>query len=124
VDFRAAQSKVSGCRKIEAAYSRRLALARLIRRQQNVHHIGLVLGNGAPRDQYLCVDCSNLPRRKPRKDGERRGGQPPPTFTMLTTAPGPDVAPQVVIVRPEGWSAWIYLTKPEADLLRSFPGSG
>jgi putative SOS response-associated peptidase YedK len=45
-----------------------------------------------------------------------------PTSTMLTTAPGPDVAPyhnrQVVVVRPEDWSAWIYQTKPEAALLR------
>jgi putative SOS response-associated peptidase YedK len=52
-------------------------------------------------------------------------GNHPPTFTMLTTAPGPDVAPyhnrQVVVVRPEGWSAWIHLTKPEADLLRPLP---
>jgi putative SOS response-associated peptidase YedK len=39
-----------------------------------------------------------------------RKGHHPPTFTMLTTAPEPDVAPyhnrQVVVVRPEGWSAW------------------
>jgi putative SOS response-associated peptidase YedK len=52
-------------------------------------------------------------------------GNHPPTFTMLTTAPGPDVAPyhnrQVVVVRPEDWSAWIYLTKPEAELLRPLP---
>jgi putative SOS response-associated peptidase YedK len=36
-------------------------------------------------------------------------GNHPPTFTMLTTTPGPDVAPyhnrQVVVVRPEDWSA-------------------
>jgi putative SOS response-associated peptidase YedK len=44
---------------------------------------------------------------------------------MLTTAPGPDVAPyhnrQVVVVRPEDWAAWIHLTKSEADLLRPLP---
>lgn len=45
---------------------------------------------------------------------------------MLTTAPGPDVAPyhnrQVVVLRPEDWSAWIHLTKTEAELLRPLPG--
>jgi putative SOS response-associated peptidase YedK len=49
----------------------------------------------------------------------------PPAFTMLTTEPGPDVAPihdrQIVILPPEDWSAWIYLTKPEGDLLRPSP---
>ena len=46
-------------------------------------------------------------------------------FTMLTTDPGPDVAPyhsrQVVALRPEDWAPWIYLTKPEAELLRPLP---
>jgi putative SOS response-associated peptidase YedK len=45
-----------------------------------------------------------------------------PSFAMLTTAPGLDVAPyhnrQVVVLRPEDWSAWINLTKTEAELLR------
>jgi putative SOS response-associated peptidase YedK len=49
-----------------------------------------------------------------------------PTFTMLTTDPGEDVAPfhnrQIVVLQPYDWSAWIYLTKPEADLLRPLPG--
>jgi putative SOS response-associated peptidase YedK len=44
---------------------------------------------------------------------------------MLTTAPGPDVAPyhnrQVVVLRPEDWAAWIYLTKAEPELLRPLP---
>jgi putative SOS response-associated peptidase YedK len=52
-------------------------------------------------------------------------GNHPPTFTMLTTAPGPDVAPyhnrQVVVLRPEDWSAWLHLTKTEAELLRPLP---
>lgn len=46
-------------------------------------------------------------------------------FTMLTTAPGPDVAPyhdrQIVVLRPEDWPAWIYLTKPEKELLQPLP---
>lgn len=48
-----------------------------------------------------------------------------PAFTMLTTEPGPDVAPyhnrQVVVLRPEDWAAWIDLTKPESALLRPLP---
>jgi len=46
-------------------------------------------------------------------------------FTMLTTEPGPEVAPchdrQVAVLRPEDWAAWIYLTKPEAELLQPLP---
>ena len=43
-------------------------------------------------------------------------------FAMLTTEPGPDVAPyhdrQVVVLRREDWAAWLDLTEPEAELLR------
>jgi putative SOS response-associated peptidase YedK len=56
------------------------------------------------------------------KPGE---GNHPPSFTMLTTAPGPDIVPyhnrQVVVLRPEDWSAWIKLTKTEGELLRPLP---
>jgi putative SOS response-associated peptidase YedK len=49
----------------------------------------------------------------------------PPDFTMLTTAPGPDVAPyhnrQVVVLAREDWPAWLGLTKPEAELLKPSP---
>ena len=49
-------------------------------------------------------------------------GNHPPSFTMLTTAPGPDVAPyhsrQVVVLRPEDWGAWLRLSKSEEQLLR------
>lgn len=49
----------------------------------------------------------------------------PASFTMLTVEPGPDVAPihdrQVAVLRPADWSAWIYLTRPEAELLRPLP---
>jgi putative SOS response-associated peptidase YedK len=52
-------------------------------------------------------------------------GDGPPAFTMLTTAPGPDVQPyhdrQVAVLPPEDWAAWLYLTKPETDLLRPLP---
>lgn len=52
---------------------------------------------------------------------EARGNHPP-SFAMLTTEPGPDVSPyhdrQVVVLRPQDWAAWLWLTKPEAELLR------
>jgi putative SOS response-associated peptidase YedK len=40
---------------------------------------------------------------------------------MLTTEPGPDIKPyhdrQVVVLKPDDWAAWLWLTKPEAELL-------
>ncbi|KGD86362.1 SOS response-associated peptidase [Rhizobium sp. YS-1r] len=52
-------------------------------------------------------------------------GNQPPAFTMLTTTPGPDVAPihnrQIVVLRPENWRHWLHLTKPESELLRPLP---
>jgi len=46
-------------------------------------------------------------------------------FTMLTTEPGTDIAPfhnrQVVVLSPQDWSAWIYLSRPERELLRPLP---
>jgi putative SOS response-associated peptidase YedK len=52
-------------------------------------------------------------------------GNEPPAFTMLTVEPGPDVAPyhnrQVAVLRPEDWSSWIYLSKPERELLAPLP---
>jgi putative SOS response-associated peptidase YedK len=52
-------------------------------------------------------------------------GNQPGAFTMLTTAPGPDVAPvherQVAVLRPGDWRAWLELSRPEAELLRALP---
>jgi putative SOS response-associated peptidase YedK len=52
-------------------------------------------------------------------------GNQPPSFAMLTTSPGPDVAHyhnrQIVVLRPEDWAAWMHLTKTEAELLRPLP---
>lgn len=43
----------------------------------------------------------------------------------LTVAPSPDVEPyhnrQIVVLKPDGWAHWIYLTKPESELLRPQP---
>ena len=48
-----------------------------------------------------------------------------PAFAMLTTEPGPDVAPyhdrQVVVLQPSDWAHWIYFTRPESELLRPLP---
>jgi putative SOS response-associated peptidase YedK len=52
-------------------------------------------------------------------------GNQPPSFTMLTTGPGPDVEPyhdrQVAVLQPKDWRAWIELSAPEADLLKPLP---
>ncbi|MGB3834240.1 MAG: SOS response-associated peptidase [Mesorhizobium sp.] len=52
-------------------------------------------------------------------------GNHPLAFAMLTTEPSEDVAPyhdrQVVVLRPQDWSAWLWLTRPEAELLRPLP---
>jgi putative SOS response-associated peptidase YedK len=47
------------------------------------------------------------------------------TFTLLTTAPGPAVAPvhdrQMGVLQPGNWRSWLDLTKPEAELLAPLP---
>jgi putative SOS response-associated peptidase YedK len=51
-----------------------------------------------------------------------QGGE---AFTLLTTEPGPDVAPihnrQMVVLERPDWIAWLDLTRPEAELLRPLP---
>jgi putative SOS response-associated peptidase YedK len=46
-------------------------------------------------------------------------------FTLLTTEPGPDVAPihnrQVVVLERSDWSAWLEQMGNEAALLRALP---
>ncbi len=46
-------------------------------------------------------------------------------FAMLTTEPGPDIAPyhdrQIVLLRPEDGAAWLGLQRPEAELLQPLP---
>lgn len=48
-------------------------------------------------------------------------------FALLTTAPGPDLAPyhdrQVVVLPPDGGADWLDLARPEAELLRP-PAAG
>jgi putative SOS response-associated peptidase YedK len=49
----------------------------------------------------------------------------PEAFTLLTTEPGPDVAPihnrQMVVLDRADWVAWLELTKSERELLRALP---
>ena len=46
-------------------------------------------------------------------------------FTMLTTQPGPDVAPyharQVAVLAPQHWRAWLTYERPAAELLAPSP---
>lgn len=46
-------------------------------------------------------------------------------FAMLTTEPGPDIAPyhdrQIVLLRPEAGLDWLHLRKSEDELLRALP---
>lgn len=46
-------------------------------------------------------------------------------FTLLTTEPGPDVAPihdrQMVILERDDWAAWLDMTRPETELLQPLP---
>ena len=52
-------------------------------------------------------------------------GDTPEAFTILTTEPGPDVAPihnrQVVILERADWTAWLDLSRPETELLSALP---
>ena len=49
-------------------------------------------------------------------------------YTMLTTEPGPDVAPyhnrQVVVLGRDTWSRWLDPAVPAADLLKPLPAGG
>ncbi len=51
----------------------------------------------------------------------REGEDESESFTMLTTSPGADIAPyhdrQIVVLRPHDLSHWLFLTKPQAELL-------
>jgi putative SOS response-associated peptidase YedK len=47
------------------------------------------------------------------------------SFTMLTTSPGPDIEPyhdrQVCVLDPRDWAHWLFLTKPQEELLAPLP---
>ena len=70
-----------------------------------------------PGEEWFCF--AGLWRPMPE------GGE---AFTLLTTDPGPDIAPihnrQAVVLEPADWLAWLELTRPEAELLRPLPAGG
>ena len=47
------------------------------------------------------------------------------SFTMLTTAPSPDIEPyhdrQVCVLAPQDWAHWLFLSRPQETLLRPLP---
>ncbi len=68
-----------------------------------------------PGEDWFCF--AGLWRLMPDGAGE--------AFTLLTTEPGPDVAPihdrQMVVLDRADWLAWLDLTRPESELLRPLP---
>jgi putative SOS response-associated peptidase YedK len=66
-------------------------------------------------EEWFCF--AGLWRPMPDGSGE--------AFTLLTTEPGPDVAPihnrQMVMLDRADWLAWLDLSRPEAELLRPLP---
>lgn len=54
-------------------------------------------------------------------------GDSPGAFSMLTTSPGPDIAPfhdrQVVVLPVEDWAGWLYFEGGELELLRPLPAN-
>lgn len=82
-------------------------------------------GNRSPKTRWRFTEAgqpwfclAGLWRRYP--DGSER-------FTLLTTEPGPDMAPyhnrQVVLLPREAWSDWL-AGAPEAELLKPTPAGG
>ena len=71
-------------------------------------------GNHIPYDDYLQAFS-----QRPIPDGAWDA------FTLLTTEPGPDVAPiydrQTVVLERADWSAWLDHSRPEGELLRALP---
>jgi putative SOS response-associated peptidase YedK len=69
-------------------------------------------------EQWFCF--AGLWRPMPGGTGE--------AFTLLTTEPGPDVAPihdrQMVILERADWQSWLDLSRPEIDLCRPLPAGG
>jgi hypothetical protein len=77
---------------------------------------GIILDRGrcSAKETWFCF--AGLWRPMPEGAGE--------AFTLLTTEPGPDVAPihdrQMVVLERTDWLAW-RVTRPEAELLRPLP---
>ena len=81
------------------------------------------------KDRWLFTDpaggmigIAGLVRPDPGEAGKRHAGE---AFTMLTTEPGPDVAPyhlrQVAVVAPGNWAAWLGHEGKASELLGPMP---
>jgi putative SOS response-associated peptidase YedK len=81
-------------------------------------------GKTSPRSKWRfeLVGSSILAIAGLWRDG---AGEEPATFTMLTTSPGADIKPfhdrQVVVLPVQDWASWLYLERPEAEILRPLP---
>ena len=107
--------------------TKRLDTARsLLQFKQIISLIGVtrqtVIGIEQSRYRFTLKDAPFLAIAGLWREG---AGNQPASFTMLTTEPGEDVASyhnrQIVILRPDQWSAWIDLSRSEAELLRPLP---
>ena len=81
------------------------------------------------KDRWLFTDpgggmigIAGLVRPDPGEPGKREAGE---AFTMLTTEPGPDVAPyhlrQVALIAPDKWAKWLGHEVAAGDLLGPAP---
>ena len=84
-------------------------------------------GSKSPKSKWKFTKAGErvvLLRRSMAADAGRRGD----AFTLLTTEPGPDVAPihnrQIVILERADWRAWLQHERPEGELLRPLPAGG
>ena len=77
--------------------------------------IGVVLNDSASREEPM-IGIAGLVRDAPGI-GE--------AFTMLTTEPGPDVAPyhgrQIAVLPMADWRAWLDHSTPARELLKPLP---
>ena len=81
-------------------------------------------GSKSPKSKwrFALADCPILAVAGLWREGV--AGEPD-AFTMLTVAPGPDVAPfhdrQIAVLPVLDWASWLYLDKAEADLVKPLP---
>ena len=81
-------------------------------------------GDKSPKTKWR-FELSNSPILAVAGLWSQEGADGPEAFTMLTTAPGPDIAPfhdrQIAVLTVEDWASWLYLERPEEELLRPLP---
>jgi putative SOS response-associated peptidase YedK len=81
-------------------------------------------GKGTPKSKWR-FELAGSPMLAVAGLWREGAGEGTATFTMLTTAPGPDIAPfhdrQIVVLLVQDWASWLYLDRPEAELLKPLP---